>query len=92
MTKEEIEKGLTEAMVLVKGAEVLPLNYKASLVQGYGFESLDIIDLFFEVQRITGIEIDLTEMAVKIGALEGRRFNDLTVEDLLQFLIEKANV
>jgi acyl carrier protein len=92
MKKEEIEKGLIEAMVLIKGNNILPLNYSDSLVKDYGFESLDIIDLFFEIQRITGIEIDLTEMAVNIGALDGRRFNDLTIEDLLKFLFEKANV
>lgn len=92
MTISKIEASVTEAIVLVKGSHLQPLDFSKSLVVDYGFESLDIIDLFFEIQRITGIDIDLTEVAVKIGALEGRRFNDLTIRDLLLFLEEKSNV
>ncbi len=91
MTNNKFEASVAEAIVMVKGSHLLPLDFNKSLVVDYGFESLDIIDLFFEIQRITGIDIDLTEVAVKIGALEGRRFNDLTIRDLLLFLEEKNN-
>lgn len=92
MTKNEIEKILAESICEIKPDTIQPINHNKSLVKDYGFESLDIIDLLFEVEKKTNISIDLTEVAVKIGAIEGRRFNDLTIAELLTFLYEKANL
>ncbi len=56
------------------------------LVSGYGFESIDIIDLFFEIQQRCGTEIDINEIAAFMGGTQGRRFNDITPEDIRRYL------
>lgn len=83
--KEIIEK----SAAAIKGNRILPLNFDLKLVGDYGFESLDIIDFFFEVQKLSGIQLDLTEIANKVGAQSGRRFNDITFQEVSTFLQQK---
>lgn len=63
------------------------IDYNRKLVSEYRFESLDVIDFFFEIQKRSKIEIDLSEIAIQIGATEGRRFNDITFQEVLTYLL-----
>lgn len=88
----ELKEIIGKSAVAIKGSKVLPLNFDSKLVADYGFESLDIIDFFFEVQKLSGIQLDLAEIAEKVGAQSGRRFNDITFQEILVFLQSKMRV
>lgn len=87
--ENDLIRTIEQAAVAIKGKKILPLKLGSTLVNDCGFESLDIIDFFFEIQKISGIELDLTEISLKIGAQEGRRFNDVTFQAILEFLKSK---
>ncbi len=88
MTTQQFEVAIRESLELIKGNIEFDINKR--LVSDYGFESIDVIDLFFEIQSRTNIEIDINEMAVIIGGAEGRRFNDMTIKDVLLYLEKKS--
>lgn len=88
MESNKLESALKESLELIKGKVDFDVNKR--LVSDYGFESIDVIDLFFEIQSRTQIEIDINEMAVIIGGSDGRRFNDITIKDVLHYLKIKS--
>ncbi len=88
----DLKEIIGKSAAAIKGNKVLPLNFDSKLVADYGFESLDIIDFFFEVQKLSGVQLDLAEIAIKVGAQSGRRFNDITFQEILVYLQEKIEV
>jgi len=70
------------ALVAVKGIspEVSP---ESSLVQDLGFESMDMIYLAFEIERTTGVVVELNQLT---RTMRERRVDSLTVQDLVDFL------
>lgn len=91
LTEHQIELVIKECISTIKGDDYPSLDFSKKLVRDYGFESLDIIDFFFEIQRKTGILLDLSEIAIKLGAQEGRRFNDITLAEIKSIILEKMN-
>jgi len=87
--RAELENHIKSAISEIRDEAEFSLEKK--LVSDLGFESLDIIDLIFEIQRRTSIQIDINELSMKIGGIEGRRFNDITIEDIVQYLLDKKN-
>lgn len=55
----------------------------ASLIRDLGLESIDIVDLFFELEQATGIVVELNQLLAAGG---GRRFEDISVQNLIDFL------
>lgn len=88
MHKTEFEKIIYESIVSIKGD--IDFSPEKRLVTDFGFESIDVIDLFFEIQQSTNIDIDINEIAAIIGGTEGRRFNDITINDVVEYLSKKA--
>ena len=88
MNSNNIENAVKESIELIKGK--IDFDVSKRLVSDYGFESIDVIDLFFEIQTRTQIEIDINEMSVIIGGSEGRRFNDITISDVINYLKLKS--
>ena len=82
---------IQQAAFAIKGNRILPFNIDSKLVTDCGFESLDIIDFFFELQKLTNIELDLTEISTKMSSQSGRRFNDITFQEIYSYLNEKRN-
>lgn len=89
MGESNLVQVIEQSAAAIKGKKVLPIKLESTLVSDCGFESLDIIDFFFEIQKLSGIEIDLTEISLTIGAQSGRRFNDITFQAVLEFLKSK---
>ena len=53
------------------------------LIADLQMESIDIVDLFFELEKFTGIEIQVVEVLQKSRASGAQRFDDLRVRDIL---------
>ena len=81
-------KDIQDSIELIKGK--IDFNLEKRLVTDYGFESIDVIDLFFEIQQKTGIDVDINEIATILGGNEGRRFNDISIKDILSYLKSKS--
>lgn len=88
MSKMDFDTTIQESLEAIKGKVDFDLNKR--LVTDYGLESIDIIDLFFEIQQKTNIEIDINEIATIIGGTEGRRFNDISINDIVNYLESKS--
>lgn len=88
MSKNYLEE-VTKAIKIIRpnSSSIQPTT---KIVGDLGFESIDIIDLFFEIQSQTSIEIDLNEIATNIGNFEGRRFDDIKVADIVEYLQKKS--
>lgn len=80
-----------ESLAEIKKINRPDFSLEKKLVLDYGLESIDIIDFFFEIQRRTNIFLDLSEISIKIGAEQGRRFNDLTVKEVFTYLKQKKS-
>jgi len=59
---------------------------ESSLTRDLGLESIDIVDLFFEIEQATGVVIELNQMMQHSSGRSGRRFEDITIQDLIDFL------
>ena len=61
----------------------------SSLPRDLGLESIDVVDLFFEIEQSTGVVIELNQV---IGNAQGsgRRFEDVSIQDLIDYLAARA--
>ncbi len=87
--KKVLEEAIYKSIKAIK-PKVKDIVTDTRIVTDLEFESIDIIDLFFEIQSHTNIEIDLNEIAANIGNFEGRRFDDIKVSDILTYLESKS--
>ncbi len=88
MSKNYLNEVSAAIKIIRPNSKDIQLDTK--IVSDLGFESIDIIDLFFEIQSRTGVEIDLNEIAANIGNFEGRRFEDIKVNDIVDYLQKKS--
>lgn len=86
--KEKYLNSIFESIVEIKGP--VEIGPEKRIVTDLNFESIDVIDLFFEIQKRTSVEIDINEIAIAIGGTEGRRFNDIKISDILEYLLHKS--
>lgn len=87
--KKALEEAIYSSIKAIR-SQAKDITVNTKIVTDLDFESIDIIDLFFEIQSRTNIEIDLNEIAIIIGNFEGRRFNDIKVSDILSYLESKS--
>jgi acyl carrier protein len=82
---------LLKRIILMVRPTIKPEEIKSDskLVSDLGLESIDIIDIFFEIGEEVGVDLDLNEIAEKIGGTEGRRFNDIQIMDIISYINEK---
>lgn len=81
-------EGVKKAAESVLGRKI---DMKASdtLLGDLGMESIDVVDFVFEIERTFGVEIvmkSLVDMSIREG---GRRFVDLSIQDVLNYLNQK---
>jgi len=62
----------------------------SSLTRDLGLESIDIVDLFFEIEQATGKVIELNQLLSQGQARTGRRFEDISVQDIIDFLARQG--
>lgn len=67
------------ALDIVKGVPSTA-SPQASLIRDLGLESIDIVDLFFEIEQATGIVVELNQVR------SVRRFEDISIQNLIDYL------
>lgn len=78
-----------DSLAKVKGgvAEVAPT---ATLTGDLGLESIDVVDLFFEIEQATGIVVELNLLIGEMRGTRGRRFEEITIQDVVDYLDKHA--
>ena len=85
MSEMSSEDAVYSALESVKGvARSAPVT--SSLTRDLGLESIDVVDLFFEIEQSTGVIIELNQIMGEMASKSGRRFDDLSIEDLVAYL------
>lgn len=79
-----------QALSIVKGVtpDAAP---DSSLTRDLGLESIDIVDLFFEIEQSTGVVIELNQILSQSSSRSGRRFEDISIQDLVDFLSQHGS-
>lgn len=64
----------------------IDINLEMKIIDDLGLESIDFIDLVFELERKFKIEIDLNLLALELAKYKERRFTEVRVGDLCSFV------
>lgn len=90
MNRQEAVKCVQDALTRLKGSQ--PENFAEKfLTTDLNFESLDIIDLLFEIEQSTGVNIDLGRLLGSVEERSERRFRDLKISDIIEYISENSD-
>ena len=85
MSAMSSEDCVYSALERVKG--VLPsVPITASLTRDLGLESIDVVDLLFEIEQSSGVVIELSQIVGEMSGTTGRRYAELSIQDLVDKL------
>ncbi len=85
-TDAELFEHVKTSIVIALGAQASQLTPETRLFQELGVDSVDLLDVSYEIERLTGCELELAELfrARDGGTPDPNR--DLTLEHLVQLL------
>lgn len=86
MSSSNPEEAVYTALETVKNVpRSAPVD--SSLTRDLGLESIDIVDLFFELEQATGTVVEINQLLSQAQAKSsGRRFEDISIQDVVDFL------
>ena len=86
MSSSSCEEAVYAALETVKNVP-RSASIDSSLTRDLGLESIDIVDLFFEIEQSTGTVIEINQLLSQAQATSsGRRFEDISIQDVVDFL------
>lgn len=86
---DNVFSNVVKSLVLVKGIDEKKVKKETLLIGDLGFESIDIVDLVFELEQQFNLTLDLADLAEKMkkGSVNFR--SDLSVAALVDFVESK---
>jgi acyl carrier protein len=91
MTREEITSKVSEAVGTVLNRNAAEISGDAMIVKDLGAESIDFLDISFEIENGLGFEVDFKEIIRSLQKTAGDQSrNDLTVNEIVTFLEAKS--
>ncbi len=85
-----MEKNFTELTILAlrkictdPAVIILP---ETKIMEDLGLESIDFVDFVFELERVTGVEIEITDLSVALSHVSGRRFRQIAVSEIADYI------
>lgn len=85
MNHSSAEEAVYAALEIVKDVPRTSPS-ESSLTRDLGLESIDIVDLFFEIEQATGTVIELNQVLGQAQSKQGRRFEDISIQDIIDYL------
>lgn len=64
----------------------LSVTPESKIIEDLGLESIDFIDLIFELERKFKVEIDLNMLGLELAKYKERRFTEVRISDLQEFV------
>jgi acyl carrier protein len=91
MTREEITQKVSQAVGTVLNRNVSEIVGDAMIVKDLGAESIDFLDISFEIENGIGFEVDFKEIIKGLQAKAGDQSrNDLTVNEIVDYIQAKS--
>lgn len=91
-TKEEIfiqiERAVRAVLNTAEGEITMETMFRADL----DVESIDFLDIGFEIEKLTGVELDFSEVIQFLNEKRGAEITDFSISDLVDYLIDQNEV
>lgn len=77
-----IEKAVSNVLNTKAGEITMDSKFRGDL----GAESIDMIDISFEIEKATGKELDFKQIVAQLQQTQGNEVKDLKISDLVTYL------
>ncbi len=84
--EQELFRQVSEAIRTVLPARNDAITPESRFRRDLGAESIDVLDISFEIEKLTGVELDFETVINHVKALGGTEVSDLSVGDLVGYL------
>jgi len=91
-TKEEIFIQIEEAVRTVLNTEEGEIRMETMFRADLDVESIDFLDIGFEIEKLTGVELDFSEVIQFLNEKRGAEITDFSISDLVNYLIDQTEV
>ncbi len=89
MTREECGTMILKSLSKIIGEKAFSVDAEKKLVSDIGLESIDLLDLLFEIEKETQLSINLSEAFVSRRAIKNQQEQfDLTVNEVIDYVME----
>ncbi len=85
MVRDELVKIIKESLAIILDRPVAPLSLDASLSKDLGLESIEILDLFVEIEQRLGRPIDLIEL-IRNRSSSTNYSKNISIRDIVEFI------
>ena len=76
-------EAVTKAIAIVMNIDAATLKLETDIIDDLGAESIDLVDIGFELERLTGLEIDLNKIRQLAMLNQSKR---LRVQDFVEYI------
>lgn len=91
MTREDISTKVSEAVGTVLNRKSSEIAGDSLIVKDLGAESIDFLDISFEIENSLGFEVDFKEIIKSLQKTAGDQSrNDLSVNEIVDYLQTNA--
>ena len=87
--EDEVFEKVKDVLVEALGVEKDEINREARLVNDLGAESIDFLDIIFQLEKAFSIKIEQKEFSQNAQS-EGGEDSDVTVEAVVRFVMSKV--
>ena len=87
--EDEVFEKVKDVLVEALGVEKDEINREARLVNDLGAESIDFLDIIFQLEKAFSIKIEQKEFSQNAQS-EGSEDSDVTVEAVVRFVMSKV--
>lgn len=91
LTEQELFEKVEDAVRTVLNAENGQISRESMFKADLKAESIDYLDISYEIEQRTGIELDFTEALEYITDKKGSDVTDISVQDLVDFIVIAAS-
>ncbi|TLU83432.1 MAG: acyl carrier protein [Chlorobium sp.] len=91
LTEQELFEKIELAVRTVLNTEKGQITRQSMFKTDLKTESIDYLDISYEIEQQTGIELDFTEALLYITENKGADVTDISVQDLVEFVMLAAS-
>jgi len=86
LSEKELYEKLEEAVRTVLNTEPGEIHKDSMFKADLKAESIDYLDISYEIEQRTGIELDFTEALQYITEKKGNDITDISVQDMMDYM------
>jgi acyl carrier protein len=90
-TEQELFVQVEEAVRTVLNTEEGEIKMESMFRADLGAESIDMLDISYEIEKLTGVELDFQEVLDFMNEKKGKEVTDISVDDLVDYIKQVKN-